>query len=117
MYDINFFKRSSDIKKKITGRLLSKKEADDISAELDILRDKNPFIYNIETTNYCNMKSFALIIYNHDVPSSCITSRGIVLLDLLCLLVCILLDMFLCLLNLLSFVMRRCSLLGEDVHH
>ncbi len=56
MYDINFFKRSSDIKKKITGRLLSKKEAEDISAELDILRDRNPFIYNIETTNYCNMK-------------------------------------------------------------
>ena len=39
-----------------------------------------------------------------------------VLLDLLCLLVYILLDMFLCLLNfLLSFVMRQCSSLGEDV--
>ena len=56
MYDINFFKKSSEIKKKITNRLLSKKEADDISAELDLLRDKIPHIYNIETTNYCNMK-------------------------------------------------------------
>ena len=56
MYDINFFKKSSGIKKKITNRLLSKKDADDISAELDLLRDKIPYIYNIETTNYCNMK-------------------------------------------------------------
>ena len=56
MYDINFFKNSSEIKKKITSGLLSKKEADDISAELDLLRDKNPYIYNIETTNYCNKK-------------------------------------------------------------
>ena len=39
-----------------------------------------------------------------------------VLLDLLCLLVYILLDMLLCLLNFpLSFVMRQCSSLGEDV--
>ena len=56
MYDINFFKRSSDIKKKTTGRLFSKIEVEDISAELDIIIDRNPFICNIETTNYCNMK-------------------------------------------------------------
>ena len=36
--------------------MLSQKDAEDISAELDALRDKVPFIYNIETTNYCNMK-------------------------------------------------------------
>ena len=56
MYDINFFKNSSNLKKKITENLLSQKDAEDISAELDALRDKVPFIYNIETTNYCNMK-------------------------------------------------------------
>ena len=51
-----FFKNSSNLKKKITENLLSQKDAEDISAELDALRDKVPFIYNIETTNYCNMK-------------------------------------------------------------
>jgi radical SAM protein with 4Fe4S-binding SPASM domain len=56
MYDINFFKKSSNLKKRITENLLTPKDAEDISAELDALRDKVPFIYNIETTNYCNMK-------------------------------------------------------------
>ena len=56
MIDINFFKKSSDLKKKITQNLISQSESDDIIAELDKLRSKNPFIYNIETTNYCNMK-------------------------------------------------------------
>ena len=56
MYDIKFFKNSGELKRKITGNLLTQKDADDISAELDVMRDKVPFIYNIETTNYCNMK-------------------------------------------------------------
>ena len=56
MIDIKFFKKSSDLKKKITQNLISQSESDDIIAELDKLRSKNPFIYNIETTNYCNMK-------------------------------------------------------------
>ena len=55
MYDIKFFKNSGELKRKITGNLLTQKDADDISAELDVMRDKVPFIYNIETTNYCNL--------------------------------------------------------------
>ena len=56
MYDINFFKTSNNLKNKITQNKIKKDSYEDIIAELDVYRDKNPFIYNIETTNYCNMK-------------------------------------------------------------
>ncbi len=56
MIDINFFKKSSSLKDKITQNLITQDESQDIIAELDNLRSKIPFIYNIETTNYCNMK-------------------------------------------------------------
>ena len=56
MYDINFFKKSHPIKKRITNGSLSLSEANIIEKEMEILRDKNPTIFNIETTNYCNMK-------------------------------------------------------------
>ena len=56
MYDINFFEKSYPTKKKITSSLLTKNNCEDISAEFEIIRSKKPKIYNIETTNYCNMK-------------------------------------------------------------
>lgn len=56
MFDINFFKNSDNLKNRITHKLLSKNDCDDIISELDSLRSKKPKIYNIETTNYCNMK-------------------------------------------------------------
>jgi len=56
MYDINFFKNSNKLKNKITKRLLNNSDYEDIIAELETLRNKSPYIYNIETTNYCNMK-------------------------------------------------------------
>ena len=56
MYDINFFKKSNTLKQKIVNSKVSKSEFNDIIAELDFLRSKEPKIYNIETTNYCNMK-------------------------------------------------------------
>jgi radical SAM protein with 4Fe4S-binding SPASM domain len=37
-------------------KYLSQKDSDDILAELDYFRSKSPYTYNIETTNYCNMK-------------------------------------------------------------
>ena len=54
MYDINFFKKSYPIKKRITSRALSLNEAEDIEKELEQLRSKSPTIFNIETTNYCS---------------------------------------------------------------
>ena len=55
MFDINFFKKSHKIKNKIADRLLSIENINDIEKELEFLRDKKPTIFNIETTNYCNM--------------------------------------------------------------
>jgi radical SAM protein with 4Fe4S-binding SPASM domain len=56
MFDINFFKNSYNIKSKIISNELSSNDIDAISKELEFIRDKNPTIFNIETTNYCNMK-------------------------------------------------------------
>ena len=56
MFDINFFKNSFDIKKKIVNRKFSEKDYKIIESELEDLRSKSPTIFNIETTNYCNMK-------------------------------------------------------------
>ena len=56
MYDINFFKNSYNLKKKITSQTLSSSDTKVIEKELEYLRDKKPTLFNIETTNYCNMK-------------------------------------------------------------
>ena len=56
MYDINFFKKSYPLKKSITEGRLSLGEKQNIEKELEKLRSKSPTIFNIETTNYCNMK-------------------------------------------------------------
>ena len=56
MYDINFFKESYKLKKKITNKELSFSNLKYIEDELEFLRNKNPTVFNIETTNYCNMK-------------------------------------------------------------
>ena len=56
MYDINFYKNSYNLKKKITSHALSSIDTKVIEKELEYLRDKKPTLFNIETTNYCNMK-------------------------------------------------------------
>ena len=56
MYDIDFYKKSFPLKKNIIQGKLSLNEVQDIEKELEKLRDKAPTIFNIETTNYCNMK-------------------------------------------------------------
>ncbi len=56
MFDINFYKKSFKIKKDITNGKLSINQFETIERELEYLRKKKPTIFNIETTNYCNMK-------------------------------------------------------------
>lgn len=56
MYDINFFKESFKLKKKIVSKVLTFNDLKSIESELELLRNKKPTIFNIETTNYCNMK-------------------------------------------------------------
>jgi radical SAM protein with 4Fe4S-binding SPASM domain len=55
MFDINFFKKSFPTKKKIIERVFSEDNALEIDKEFELIRNKKPTIFNIETTNYCNM--------------------------------------------------------------
>ena len=56
MFDINFFKKSYPLKKNLTEGRMSLEQKQNIEKELEKLRSKSPTIFNIETTNYCNMK-------------------------------------------------------------
>jgi len=55
MYDIRFFKDCENLKKKIvSGAInLSKEE---VFEEFERLRSKRPLVFNVETTNICNMR-------------------------------------------------------------
>lgn len=54
MIDINFYMKTHLVQKKINqGQKLSK---EDIRETFESFRNRNPFVYNIETTNACNMK-------------------------------------------------------------
>jgi len=55
MFDIDFFKKSLLLKNKIVDREYSKRSSSDIISRLDDMRSKKPHVFNIETTNYCNM--------------------------------------------------------------
>ena len=55
MYDINFIRTTNDIKKQIVTNLSHKYSADDLYVDLERYRNKNPYLFNFETTNYCNM--------------------------------------------------------------
>jgi radical SAM protein with 4Fe4S-binding SPASM domain len=54
MFDINFYMNTYPIRKELDrGKELNKKEIFEL---FEKYRDKNPIIYNIETTNACNMR-------------------------------------------------------------
>jgi len=56
MFDINFFEKVTPYKNKIVAGDFNLSDADEIERELDTLRARKPQVFNIETTNYCNMK-------------------------------------------------------------
>ena len=56
MFDINFFRKSYSLKNKIVNGSLSLDDVENIEKELEKLRNRSPKVFNIETTNYCNMK-------------------------------------------------------------
>lgn len=54
MIDINFYRKFEPLRARLeSGEKIGKEE---LFTALDDLRDKNPIIYNIETTNACNMR-------------------------------------------------------------
>ena len=54
MFDINFYMKFDQVLKKLeTKEILSK---DQLFDELEKIRSAEPVVYNIETTNRCNMR-------------------------------------------------------------
>lgn len=53
MIDINFYMKAFDLKKRLMSGEKMKKEA--LFEKMESFRSKEPFVYNIETTNACNM--------------------------------------------------------------
>lgn len=56
MYDINFFKNTKIIKNKIIKKEYTNNDITYIYDELEKMRSRNVHIFNIETSNNCNMK-------------------------------------------------------------
>lgn len=55
MYDIEFFQQAHGVKEDIVSGKLGAKDAEYIIKSFDDIRARKPFVFNIETTNYCNM--------------------------------------------------------------
>ena len=55
MYDIRFFRESKPIKEDVVAGHYDVAGASALTARLEALRDPKPFVFNVETTNYCNM--------------------------------------------------------------
>jgi len=56
MIDIDYFMKAHELKKKLLDRQASPLTKDDVLDLLESWRNKEPVVYNIETTNACNMK-------------------------------------------------------------
>lgn len=56
MYDINFFEKTFELKKQIVSNQWSKKDYLEIFLKFEQQRNMEPYLFNIETTNKCNMQ-------------------------------------------------------------
>lgn len=70
MFDIEFVKNSSDLKRQI----VNKQFEGDVYSTLENLRPKSPSVYQIETTNICNMKCVMC-------PRTSLMTRGLGTMD------------------------------------
>ncbi|MBT7771799.1 MAG: radical SAM protein, partial [Rhodospirillales bacterium] len=55
MYDIQFFEKSEALKQQIISGTLGESDVMAVEQAFDGLRDRVPHLFNMETTNYCNM--------------------------------------------------------------
>ena len=55
MYDIKFFQEVADFKQRVVDGKMTRNDVVGIERELDRLRSREPHVFNIETTNHCNM--------------------------------------------------------------
>lgn len=56
MFDIKFYMKAFELKKDLMSGKLKGRNKEEVAALFDGLRSKEPVIYNIETTNACNMR-------------------------------------------------------------
>ncbi len=56
MFNIDFFMKTIDTKKKIVSHKMKKESAKEILTEFENKRSEKPNLFNMETTNHCNMK-------------------------------------------------------------
>jgi radical SAM protein with 4Fe4S-binding SPASM domain len=56
MFDINFFQNTQKLKENIVSREYSEIDSKYLFESLEKLRNKKPYVFNLETTNNCNMK-------------------------------------------------------------
>lgn len=56
MFDINFYMKVFELKKNLMKGELRNKNKQHVFKKIEELRNKRPVIYNIETTNACNMR-------------------------------------------------------------
>lgn len=56
MFDIKFFQKVTPLKERIVAGELGRSDEKAVIGELEALRSPKPFVFNIETTNYCNMR-------------------------------------------------------------
>jgi len=74
MYDIKFFQDVADLKQRIVTGNLSRVDIDGIEGQLDAFRARAPHVFNIETTNHCNMTCIMC-------PRTTLMTRGIEWID------------------------------------
>jgi radical SAM protein with 4Fe4S-binding SPASM domain len=55
MYDIRFFRETESIKERLVSGAIRRSDMFAIEQILETIRSKSPHIFNIETTNHCNM--------------------------------------------------------------
>jgi len=75
MFDINFYMDVFELKKQLMNGELKRKDKDSLFEEMEKLRNKKSVIYNIETTNACNMKC-------EMCPRTTMMTRPIVTMDM-----------------------------------
>ena len=56
MFNIDFFIKVHDLKNQIVSKELDKNSEELLMNKFDSFRSKKPNVFNVETTNYCNMK-------------------------------------------------------------
>ena len=56
MYDIEFFQKSFPLKSQIISGVYQLSDVNALFEQFEAMRNPHPYVFNVETTNYCNMR-------------------------------------------------------------